>query len=161
MNKLISADDIVKRDKKTTLRVWIVDVSTMRAHEGKIVQRWDGKRIEGEAVQAVVNNGRLLAQCAVCGGHEYVSPREKIFFCMSCGNDGSGAARPVEFPSDWAGIEAALIARPIFPGPGLDEVQAVFRSRPVMRGLARNWAQPITLDQLTEENKAYGIGGKQ
>jgi hypothetical protein len=159
MNKLISADDVAKRDKKSSVKTWICDVSAMLVHQGKIQKAWDGKSVSGEMVQVMVSNGRVMARCEDCGNYEYVSAQENIFFCMSCANGGSGEARPVEFPEDWAAIVAALIARPIFPGPGLDEVQAVFRSRPVIRELKRNWSPGITLVQLLEENTSYGLGG--
>jgi hypothetical protein len=161
MNKLITASDVAKRDKKTSVAAWICDVSRMRVIEGKIATAWDGKQMGGEPVRVMVNNGRVLARCEPCNKHEYVSPTEPIFFCMECGNGNSGMARPVEFPVDWNEIAAALIARPIFPGPGLDEVQAMFRSRPVMRDLKRNWDVDIPLEQLRDENRNYGIGDKR
>jgi ribosomal protein L37E len=159
MNKLIYADDLVKRDKKQSLAAWICDVSGVRVAQGKMEKGWNGKSVGGAVVQVLVANGRVLAKCDQCGGHEYVSAKERIFFCMECGNGNSGEARPVEFPQDWDAISAALIARPIFPGPGLDEVQAVFRSRPVIRELKRNWSPEIELAQLIEENNHYGLGG--
>ena len=157
MNKLISADDVAKRDKKKNVAVWICDISAVRVSEKKIFKGWDGKSVNDDPVYAFVNNGRLLARCG-CGNHEYVSAQERIFFCMQCGNENSGVARPVVFPQDWEKIEAALIARPIFPGPGLDEVQAVFRSRPVMPAWKRNWTPDITLEQLLVENDLYKTG---
>lgn len=161
MKKFITASDVAKRDKKESVKQWICDVSALRVSQGKIQLGWDGKMISGDAVDVIVNNGRVMARCPHCGQHEYVSPREKVFFCMECGNDNSGEARPVEFPQDWARIEAALIARPIFPGPGLDEVQAVFRSRPVVRELKRNWTSAISVETLLEENRRFGIGENQ
>ncbi len=160
MNKLISASDVARRDKKKSVAEWVRDISALKVHEKKILAVWDGKSISGEAVKAFVNTGRILAGCE-CGNHEYVCFEEPIFFCMQCGNGNSGAARPVEFPQDWAEIEAALIARPIFPGPGLDEVQSIFRSRPVMSAWKRNWTPDVTLETLLAENARYQNGGKQ
>lgn len=159
MNKLITASDVARRDKKNSVAEWVREISMLRVSEKKILQGWDGKSVEGEPVYAFVNTGRVLAKCK-CGNHEYVSAREPIFFCMQCGNNNSGSARPVEFPQDWAEIEAALIARPIFPGPGLDEVQAIFRSKPVMPGWKRNWTRDVSLEALLNENSMYQtIGG--
>jgi ribosomal protein L37E len=159
MNKLIYADDVVRRDKKGSVAAWICDVSAMRVHEKKIALAWDGASVGVDAVFAFVNNGRVIARCDFCGNHEYVSQKEPFYFCMSCGNHDSGQVRPVIFPPDWMRIEAALVARPIFPGPGLDEVQAVFRSRPTIQALKRNWTQSVSLGELIEQNMNYGIGG--
>lgn len=159
MNKLIDAGDVARRDKKKSVAEWVRDISALKVHEKKILSVWDGKSVGGEGVLAFVNTGRILARCE-CGNHEYVCFDEPIFFCMQCGNGNSGEARPVLFPLDWAEIEAALIARPIFPGPGLDEVQSVFRSRPVMPGWKRNWTPDISLEELLAENEKYKIGGK-
>lgn len=157
MNKLISASDVAKRDRKKNVAAWICDISGVRVMEKKINKGWDGKTMLEEPVVPFVNNGRVLARCE-CGNYEYVSAKEPVFFCMQCGNGESGAARPVAFPQDWAEIEAALIARPIFPGPGLDEVQAMFRSKPVMRDWKRNWSVGVTLADLLAENDLYKIG---
>lgn len=160
MNKLIDASDVARRDKKNSVAEWVREISMLRVSEKKILKMWDGKSIGGEAVEAFVNTGRVLAKCG-CGNHEYVCAKEPIFFCMQCGNGNSGEARPVALPQDWAEIEAALIARPIFPGPGLDEVQAVFRSKPVMPGWKRNWTPDVSLEDLLNENSMYQtIGGK-
>ena len=159
MNKLIDASDVARRDKMASVAAWVRSVSMLRVAEGKIEKAWDGTSVSDEAVEAMVNTGRVGAECIYCGKHEYVSFAEPIFFCMDCGNANSGAAMRVTFPQDWAEVEAALIARPIFPGPGLDEVQAVFRSRPVMRELKRNWKAGVTAKELKAENSHYKFGG--
>jgi hypothetical protein len=154
---LISAQDIAKRDRMTSVGAWIRGVSGRHKQEGKLPAMWDGKTISGAPVAAFVDHGRILAQCDICGSHEYVDPDNRIFYCMGCGNNGSTAARPVEFPDDWAQIEAALSARPIVEGFGRDWIEKVMRSTPGIADLARAWRPGVSAAQLEAENKDGGL----
>ncbi len=62
-------------------------------------------------VFAEVNQGRWVVVCE-CGGAQLASKTDRRFFCVACLNEAQGCAwRPVLFPDDIAGIEAALLPR--------------------------------------------------
>lgn len=148
--RLITAKDIAKRDSMINVGAWIRAASGRQVALKRITCAWDGRTVNGEPVQAFVNAGRILAQCPICGRHEYVDPAEPIFYCTTCGNGGSVAARPVKFPDDWERIEAALLAREIMPGYGRNEIEQVMNATPV--GLAREWRPGTTAEELEAEN---------
>jgi hypothetical protein len=156
MNKLIDATDIARRDKKSGVREWLMETSVLKMSQRGGDVCWDGS-VDGEPVDVLVNKGRVLARCGVCGGYEYVCKAEPIFFCLSCANNGSAAAKPVRFPDDWDRIERALIARPILPGYGRNEIEAVLSSRPVIRNLTRTWTPGKSAEQLEAENREGGL----
>jgi hypothetical protein len=118
---------------------------------------WDGKTVSGAPVLAFVDHGRILAQCDVCGSHEYVDADTRMFYCMGCANNGSIAARPVDFPTDWAQIEQILSARPIVEGFGRDWIEKVMRAIPGVAGLARTWRPGVSAATLQAENDAGGL----
>lgn len=157
MNKLITAVEIAKRDKKTDVRAWVMEISAMRRDQTGGAHAWDGRTVSGEVVRPLVNQGRLLVECPTCGGYEYVCRETPIFYCMTCFNNESNAALPVEFPADWKRVEAALLARAIIPGYGRNEVEAALRSRPVLRHLPRMWNYGTPAEQLEAENNG-GLG---
>lgn len=150
MNRLITAKDVAKRDGMVSVGAWIRAAAGRQVQLKRIKVAWDGRTVHGEPVQAFVDFGRLLAQCPVCGRHEYVDPDEPIFYCTTCGNDGSAAARPVQFPEDWQRVEAALLAREIVPGFGRNDIERAYNSKPT--GLPREWRPGTTADQLELEN---------
>jgi ribosomal protein L37E len=150
MNRLITAKDIAKRDNMIGVGAWIRSASARQVQLKRITVAWDGRTVNGEPVQAFVNTGRVLAQCPICGRHEYVDDQEPIFYCTTCGNGGSVAARPVEFPEDWGEIKAALLKRPIVEGFGRNEIEKVLNSKP--ENLARDWRPGVKAEELEEEN---------
>lgn len=153
MDKIISAKDICERDGARTYRQWIVKCS--RAY-GKI---YNG-RVEGLAVQAVIEGGRWIAHCNAprCNGCEYVRSDEPIFFCLSCGNAiNGGSARPVVFPEEREAIEAALVERPLILAPALTEIAAVMYAKPEIAGLTRYWDPSMTAKDLKKQNESAGI----
>lgn len=154
MNKLITAKDIAKRDNMISVGAWIRSASARQRQLKRIVVAWDGKTVNGDAVTAFVNFGRVLAQCPNCGRHEYVDEQEPIFYCTTCGNNGSVAARPVEFPEDWESVKAALLKRPIVAGFGKDEIEKMLNSKP--ENLPRDWRPGISAETLEAEN-AQGV----
>lgn len=158
MNKLINAQDIAKRDGKPTVQYWIREISEMRRDQAGGACAWDGKTVTGQAVHPMVNQGRVLAQCPICGGYEYVCAETPVFYCMTCFNGSTSAGVPVEFPVDWKRVEAALVARPIVPGYGRNEIEAALRSKPVFRQLARAWSYGTSAEMLEEENRSGGLG---
>lgn len=152
MNRLVTANDIAVRDGFLTVEEWIRNISAMLVQKRALRVKWDGRTVGGNPVQPLVDYGRVLAKCDVCRNPEYVSPKSPIFYCMRCGNNGSGIARPVQFPDDWERIEAALVARPIVEGFGRNWVEAVLQSKPKYPELPREWRPGITVDTLEKEN---------
>lgn len=153
MNRLITAKDIARRDNMISVGAWIRSASARQVTLKRIAVAWDGRTVNGEPVEAFINTGRVLAQCPVCRRHEYVDPDEPIFYCTTCGNDGSVAARPVVFPADWDAISAALLARDIVPSYGRNDIEKVMNAQPV--GLPREWRPGTTVDELLAENQAW------
>lgn len=152
MDRLITAKDIARRDSMISVGAWIRAASGRNAQLRRIPVAWDGRTINGDPVQAFINTGRVLAQCPICGRHEYVDPDEPVFYCTTCGNGGSVAARPVIFPADWSRIEAALLVREIEPGFGRNDIERVMNAKPL--GLPREWRPGTTADELEQENNA-------
>jgi hypothetical protein len=136
---ILTADTIAKRDGCKTVREWILKTS-MR--HGK---PWN-KKTGGKPVEARLDFGRWLADCE-CGGAEYVSHTEPVFYCMSCGNaQYGGAARPVVFPKNREQIEVLVLERPVI---GNDPI----RQKPVIPGLSRSWNPGETLKELRKQNE--------
>jgi hypothetical protein len=89
-------------------------------------------------VKAEVNHGRWIARCVVCGGAEEVTPKEPVFYCLSCGNaDNGGHVMAVVFPDDREAIEAELLRRPDIG--------------------TRNWLPTETVNDLASESAAHGV----
>jgi hypothetical protein len=88
---------------------------------------------------AVVNHGRLLADCPDCGGAEFVwHEGPHLILCASCFNGAVGGKwRRVALPDDYAAIAAALLARPL--------------------PLNRNWTPGESLADLRRENAERGV----
>lgn len=153
MNRLFTANDDAKRKRMASVTSLVRSMSVQAAQRGKIAFPWDGRSVAGAPVEAFVNFGRWLAQCDLCGNHEYVDPDTPIFFCANCGNGDSRAARPVEFPFDREQIEATLMARPIVPGVGKDDVQRAMNGFPAIEGLGREWRPGVSAKDLEKENE--------
>jgi hypothetical protein len=152
MNELISAKHIIKRDNCATLADWIRMVCQSRG--GSLDPHFTGK-VSGDAVTAIVESGRWIAKCE-CGGAEYVSQDEPIFFCFACANfDNGGDARPVTFPQDMKDIEWELCKRPIVLSKGGNMIERVFHSASSI--LPRSWSPPQTADELKQENEEAGL----
>ena len=139
--RLITALDVAMRDGQPTVREWIRVTSIQMKMKGFTPIIFDGA-IAGHPVLALVSNGRWVALCDVpnCDGCEYVDPQEPIFFCMKCGNNSTGKARPVNFPKEFKEIDAALLERDMLPVVGGDLVNQAFNARPVHPDLRRDWA---------------------
>jgi hypothetical protein len=75
----------------------------------------DARRGDAASALAVrVNHGRWVIDCPDCGGAQLACRTDPRFFCTDCGNAAVGGAwRPVRWPADAAGVEAALGARPL------------------------------------------------
>ena len=86
---------------------------------------------DGGPIDAYVNHGRWVADCA-CNGAELVAPGQEML-CGSC-----GARNQVKFP-----------------GPTMrDKIEAVLNPRPPLR---QNWYPDETVDELVAQNIDHGI----
>lgn len=96
----------------------------------------------GVKAVARVDSGRWIADCPTedCGGAEYVSFDDPLFFCHECRN---------------AAFDHHLIAVTV---PGLQkrhDIEAYLVARPVP--VTRNWFPSETVAELRDENRAHGI----
>ena len=92
---------------------------------------WNGQEGTENPVTAFVEAGRWLAVCD-CGGWEYVTVNDPIFFCHECGNKSTdGKSRPVIFPSQRriTMIENALMKRELEEPDAIKTYPAIHRSR--------------------------------
>ena len=140
MNRIVTAQDVAKRDNFTSVREWIRVTSMQLKMKGGCPVAFSGN-MSGGKVYAYISNGRWLAICneAGCSGCEYVDPQEKIFFCMVCGNGGTGKGKQVVFPRERVEIENALLERVMVHNGGNDIVTQAFNARPLEAGLRRDW----------------------
>lgn len=157
--RLITATDIALRDRRASVGAWIRWRASQLQAQGRLVVIWDGRTVSGEAVPAQVNRGRWVAICPDCGNVEYVCPDTPIFYCLSCGNQNSVAAKPVLFPAaDERGrIEAVLLARPVVAGRGQNAIELALSSRAALKGLLRNWEPGVSVETLEAENAERGV----
>ena len=141
MNKIITARDVAVRDNQPSVREWIRITSIQLKMKGGCPAIFDGS-ITGAPVYAYISNGRWMGVCDQphCNGCEYVDPEEKVFYCLTCGNGGSGKGRPVVFPARRKEIEEALLEREMMPVGGGDVVTQAFNERPAHAELRRDWA---------------------
>jgi len=102
--EITTALTIAQRDGCKTTRDWLQKAAI---HFKKKINL---KKVVDHPVMARIDFGRWIADCE-CGGAEYVSPEDPIFFCFSCGNTQyHGAIRPVVFPAKRDEIESAIKA---------------------------------------------------
>lgn len=122
----------------------------------------------GAPVRARVEQGAWIADCE-CGGAEFVSPSEPIFFCWGCANRANKTSvRPVEFPKDTDAIERLLLERPVNDIRGLTDLERVGMALPLAfaeidgkkLGLSRNWNPDETIADLKKQNNWIKKEGK-
>ncbi|MGA2504191.1 MAG: hypothetical protein ABSG01_08895 [Anaerolineales bacterium] len=125
-------------------------------HSTRLGCQWTGA-VAGTPVEACVDAGRWLAKCDGCGGMEYVTPSDPIFFCHSCGNlANKRAARPVIFPPDEERktIETALLKRGVTPGLAIGPIDQTRLSTPDVPGLLRSWQPGENADELQAQTSS-------
>ena len=93
---IVTGKDIAKRDGVPSFRLWL------RAQSVTWRRRLVNQVDENAApVVARIDRERLIAECDVCHGAEYVDPDDPVFFCISCGNAAvGGKLRRVIIPAD-------------------------------------------------------------
>lgn len=151
---MIRGKDIAHRDGFKTYKEW---VKGLGARLGRDLETpWTGKVNEAKknTVKARIDFGRWLADCPDCGGAELVDPDEPFFYCFSCGNRGlKGDARLVIFPGNIEEIEAVLEQRPVNDKRGRNKIEAARMARPLYPGLSRSWNPDETIEDLQQQNQ--------
>ena len=146
MDKIINGRDLAHRDGAASQREWIIQRCRKM---GKLLETPFSGMIHGEPVEAEINCGRWIALCPDCGGAEYVSPDEQIFYCFSCGNAANfGDGRPVKFPQNRLEIEAAILERPVTERRGTNKIERTLLAAPVLPMLSRSWKPGETVSDL-------------
>lgn len=129
--------------------------------KGIALEVLDMDKPSGTPVYARIEQGAWIADCE-CGGAQFVDADEPVYYCFGCGNRGNAfRVRPVIFPEQRQAIEALILARPVNETAGLTELEQAGLSRPIAfaevdgekKGLARNWLQDESVDDLKEQNK--------
>jgi hypothetical protein len=88
--------------------------------------------------EAFVNDGRWVVTCG-CGGAQLASRARPLFYCLDCAGEAHGFKwLAIVFPRDADAIEAVIARR---PDP-----------------LSRRWNPGETVEDLTAENAANGVG---
>lgn len=139
MNKIYDADDKAQEERTLDGRVMFQSHRERMAYDWnkitspifrvKKIAVWSGEIGTENPVSAFVDCGRWIAQCN-CGGYEYVTDKDPIFFCHECGNELTGGrSRPVIFPENKAAIEDELLTREIIEIPALANAPATYRAR--------------------------------
>jgi len=122
------------------------------------LKAWNGKTVDGPAMQAHISGGRWMVQCP-CGAYSYVCKRRPIHWCMVCGNGEIGAAVPVVFPDDADEIARVLLLRPVQPGYSEQPTQAAMQAVPLVPGLRRDWFPGQSVEWLAGVNQQNGVDG--
>lgn len=147
--RLITLEDFVMRDEQQNVERWILWKCDEALKLKKISRGWDGVTVEGEAVLAFVNFGRWMARCKVCANPYLVSHQKPILYCFECGNGGSSAAYPVQFPEEREQIEAELLKREVnLKQFARNSAEAALHSHAKVRGLGRDWRPGVSVREL-------------
>ena len=100
---------------------------------------------ETQKTKAYLNHGRWIVDCPLdregqaCGGAECVTEDDKVFLCLSCGNEQVGGDfLKVRFPTR----------------PGRDKFEKSLALRPES---LRNWVPGETPAKIAKENRKHGI----
>lgn len=62
-------------------------------------------------VFARLDHGRWIVQCPECHSAQLAAVTDPRFYCLECGNVGTGRWRPVVWPEDRPAVETAALAR--------------------------------------------------
>jgi hypothetical protein len=150
MNKIFTAKDYAKRDRAPNTKAWIRTIAEKKKH---VI---DDTVSGGNSVYAEINAGRWIAKCPDCNGAEAVDPDERVFYCLSCGNERVGGKhRKVVFPKNWKAIEKEILKRPVKVRPGRDPIAQAFTAIPDK--LPRAWTTDETLEDIQKQNKEVGL----
>lgn len=156
--KIITATDVANICGSDTARDWLLTYSANLKESRVVKVAFSGEIDETHPrVLPYIDFSRWLAKCECCQLANYVGPEWKYMYCLSCGNDGSGKAIPVEFPPNWQEIEEALLCRPqINPNKIFKNIlDNAIHSKPLME-LRHAWhGEPLA--DLIAANKEKGL----
>lgn len=151
MDKIYNGMDLAHRDGAKNQQEWI---RMMCGRLGTMLETPFTGQVSGDAVLAEINFGRWIARCPDCGGAEYVSPSEKVFYCLSCGNHSLGGdARRVVFPENREEIEAEVLSREVTQGRGINPMDRAIKAQPKVPGLSRSWTPGESVEDLKEQKR--------
>ncbi len=162
LNRIITAEDYCTRDKVGSVRERILKIRDSIGKNRNIVVPVNVDNLSQRPVYGRIELGQWVANCE-CGGVEYVTPNDPIFFCFSCGNAvDAGDLRPVIFPSDEERIkiEDLILQRPVYENRGLDDMEKAYGAQAqilieVEGGryvpLTRSWNPDESIDDLKRE----------
>lgn len=136
-SRLVTAFDLAQRDKLPSVEALVRKMSVDGARRGGYAP-WNGRSVSGAPVLAFVDFGRWVAKCE-CGGLGYVDPDTPIYFCVRCGNGGTGCARPVQFPANLDEIEEMILMIDVVEQGGGNAIERARLARPVDLSRPRNW----------------------
>ena len=152
---MITAKDLCKRDGCKTHKEWIQRRCGILKSKGLLDSPFVDEMAKGNPVYAIVDWGRWGAKCE-CGGFEYVSKEEKLFYCFSCGNfKYGGKGRIVIFPDDQKiqQIEEILDKREMVTTSGTEKLSRALYAKPKVRNLSRTWHEKESINDLKKQNK--------
>ena len=159
MDKIIDAKDVMREEGDKDMLSRIRRQNSDRVGRGRARYLINEEIDEGRPVKARIDFGRWIADCE-CGGAEYITPEEPIFFCQSCGNLASdGKLRPVDFPpeEERKEIERLLLERPVEARRGNTRREKAMYSRALAqddrgRNLGRSWDPEEDVEDLKRQN---------
>jgi hypothetical protein len=102
---------------------------TWHLADREVAQAWANE----QPVQARIEHGRWVTNCASCGTGMFTHPVWQLACCGECG----AVHATIVVPPNWQAIEAELLKRPV--------------------RVNQNWLPNETLETLTRESRAHGV----
>lgn len=158
-DKIYDANDRALEEHQMLRAPYTDHRQRITALSARITPSWKGNVVEAPTVEAYIDHSRWSAACE-CGGREYVTPADPIFFCHSCGNSlVDRSARKVIFPpaKEREKIEKLLLARPIQLAAGRTPIDQARGAVALIPGLDRSWNPGTTVKELEIQNKEAGL----
>ena len=160
LDYIITADHIAARDGYPNHRARLRGMFARMSAKYRNI-KFD-EREHGKPVKAFIDFGRWSARCE-CGGSEYVTYADPVFYCFSCCNrETGGRLRPVTFPARRDVIEQLVLERPVDDRRGLTDDERALNARPLVGvqengqalPLSRSWTPDESITDLRRQNKA-------
>ena len=163
VDHIITAKDYCERDGVPDVLARIMKIRNEFQRKRHNPMKINFDKTAMRTVSARVEMGQWIADCE-CGGCEFVTPDEPIFFCFSCANrDDANMLREVVFPPEREEIERALLERPVDDKRGLDHMERAGMAKAMIfvevggkqLPLTRSWDVGETLEILhAQQDKA-------
>jgi hypothetical protein len=115
-------------------------LAMQRVAQGLPAERWQQptRTVKGVLTYAYVNHSRWVADCPFCSSAQVVTPDDRRFFCVDCGN---------------ANVRHAYVEVEWPPDDEIDEIERLLRLRPDEQN--RNWYPMEPVAALRAENKTF------